>query len=119
MPTALETAVIASHKAIRSVHGVAITYTRGAHSTSISRAVPGSSTHDLTQDGMVIERIHSRDFILLASELKINSVETLPQRGDQITEGSRVFKVLSLAGEAAWKYQDQTQKTIRIHTKEV
>jgi|694.fasta_scaffold04174_29 hypothetical protein len=118
MTTALESAVIAAHKAARSIHGVSITYTRGASSVTISRAVPGRSVHDVTQDGSVIEQIKSRDYILLASELKIGGVVITPQRGDQITEGAKIYKVLSVGGEAAWRYQDQTMQTLRIHTKE-
>lgn len=115
----METAVLAAYKGHQAVHGVDVTISRGASSTAISKAVPGRSQHDVTSNGQVVEQVQSRDYLIPVSAYQFGGVATLPQRGDRITEGSKVYAVLAMGSEAQWRYTDQTQLILRIHTKEM
>lgn len=115
----MEAAVLAAYKGLQAVHGVDVTITRGASSTAISKAVPGRSQHDVTSNGQIVEQVQSRDYLVPVSAYKFGGVVTLPQRGDRIIEGSKTYAVLAMGSEAQWRYTDQTQQVLRIHTKEM
>lgn len=115
----MERAVLASYKGLQAVHGVNVTISRGASSTAISKAVPGRSQHDVTSNGQIVEQVKSRDYLIPVSDYKFGGVVTLPQRGDRITEDGKIYAVLAMGTEAQWRYTDQTQLILRIHTKEM
>jgi len=121
MSTPFSAAVLHGYKAMQAVQGVDIIYERPSlgQSVVISKAVPGRSQHDIQQDGMVIESVRSRDWLILASKLVLGGQETLPAKGDRIVEGSRVLAILAMGSEAQWKYTDQSELIIRIHTREI
>lgn len=119
MTTPMESAVLAAYKGLQAVYGVDVTISRGANSTAITKAVPGRSQHDVTSNGQVVEQVQSRDYLIPVSAYQFGGVVSLPQRGDRITEGSRVYAVLAMGSEAQWRYTDQTQLILRIHTKEM
>ena len=111
-------AVIAGFKAVRTLTGSAITYTRPSTAETVSiTAVPGESVKQIERDGEVIDEIHSRDFLVLASELKLAGVEVTPKRFDTITEGATVFSVLAVDNEPHFRYTDHHRTVLRIHTK--
>lgn len=106
---------------MQAMMGVEVTYQRPAASQSvtIAKAVPGRSNHDLTQDGMVIEQVKSRDYLIKCSDLQLGGVQTLPIKGDRIVEGSKTYAVLTMGTEAQWRYTDPSEQTIRVHTREI
>jgi hypothetical protein len=109
------------YKTQQAIMGVDITYSRPSASQSvvITKAVPGRSNHDLSQDGMIIEQVKSRDYLILTSALVLGGVQTLPLKGDRITEGSKTYAILAVGVEAQWRYTDQSEQLIRIHTREI
>lgn len=121
MSTPFAAAVLHGFRAQQRIFGVAITYSRpsASQSVAIAKAVPGRSNHDVTQDGVVIEQVKSRDYLVLLSELVLGGASTLPRKGDRITEGGKEYAILCMGTEAQWKYTDQSEQIIRIHTREV
>jgi hypothetical protein len=121
MTTPFAAAVLHGYQAMRRIQGIDITYQRpsASQSVAISKAVPGRSNHDIQQDGMVIEQVKSRDYLVLLSDLVLGGAQTLPRKGDRIVEGVKTYAVLCAGTEAQWKYTDQSQQIIRIHTREM
>lgn len=121
MSTPFAAAVLHGYKAMQRVQGVDITYQRpsASQSVALSKAVPGRSTHDINQDGMTIEQVKSRDYLVLVSALVLGGSATLPRKGDRIVEGGKTYAVLCMGTEAQWKYTDQSEQVIRIHTREM
>ena len=109
-------AVIAAYKAVRSMSGVTATYARGANSTTI-KCVMGQTQLTAEADNGVITIGNSHDFLFLVSELVINGVNVLPIRGDTITQGGTTYTVLTMGGDAQYRYTDQERKIIRVHTR--
>ena len=91
-----------------------VTYRRGAVSVELSATV-GRTTFEIDSGTGFLERIESRDYLVLGGQA------TLPERGDLIveTDGSAVFsyEVTAPGTEPAWRYSDPYRKTLRIHTK--
>ncbi len=86
------------------------------------QATPGETMFEVdTEHG--IERIESRDFLILAADLILLGVETLPQRGDRIKEPAgaggelKVYEVMAPGDGPPWRYSDNYRKTLRVHTK--
>ena len=121
MPSMMEGAVLAAYRGLQSVHNVDIVYSRPktGHSVNLSRVVPGKTPHDVVSEGQLLERLQSRDYLIEVSKLRLNGANILPEKGDRITEGSKVFAILSNGVDAQWKYTDQTRLIIRVHTKEL
>jgi hypothetical protein len=71
----------------------------------------------------VVERIESRDFLILAEDLVLDGTVVLPVRGDRIreTQGGKVYvyEVVAPGNEPCWRYSDPFRKTLRIHTKHI
>ena len=104
---------------LQAAMGVDVTISRGAASTAISKAVPGRSQHDVTSNGQLVEQVQSRDFLILASAYAFDGTVSLPKRGDRVTEDStgKVYAILAMGTEAQWRYTDQTEQILRVHTK--
>lgn len=109
-------AVIAAYKAVRSMSGVTATYTRGANSVTL-KVVQGQTQLQATADNGIVVIGNAHDFLILVSELIINGSNTLPLRGDTITVGSTVYTVLTMGGDAQYRYTDQERVIIRVHTR--
>lgn len=109
-------AVIAAYKAVRSMSGVTATYARGANSVTL-KVVQGQTQLSADYGDGVITITNSHDFLILVEELIINGSNVLPLRGDTITVGSTVYTVLTIAGDAQYRYTDQERKIIRVHTR--
>ena len=119
MSTPVERAVLQAYKGLQAAMGVDVTISRGAASTAISKAVPGRSQHDVTSNGQLVEQVQSRDFPILASAYAFDGTVSLPKRGDRVTEDStgKVYAILAMGTEAQWRYTDQTELILRVHTK--
>ena len=99
-----------------------VSYHRAENSVEVQATI-GKWTFEI-DDGMgVLEKIESRDFLILTAELVLGGEATLPQRGDRLKETSGdkvyVYEVLAPGKEDCWQYSDLYRKTLRIHTKQV
>lgn len=92
-----------------------VTYARGASSLQIVATV-GSTTFEV-DDGTVMQRWESRDYLVRAADLVLAGGPIQPQRGDRITDGGVVYEVLAPAGQDCWRKSDPYGITLRIHTK--
>lgn len=100
--------------------GVTITYARGANSVSLT-AVAGQTPVELSDDlGNLSETDRYIDWLIKSGALVLSGSETRPQKGDTITRAidgkSHVYTVTELPGEEVWRYSDEAQGMIRIHT---
>ena len=100
----------------------AVCYVRGGQSVDVSATV-GKTTFEVDDGYGVLVRHESRDYLVLAADLKFGETPTLPQRGDLVreTQGGQVFiyEVTAPGNEPCWRYSDPYRKTLRIHSKQV
>ena len=99
-----------------------VSYHRDAESVAVQATI-GRTVFEL-DDGMgILEKIESRDFLILAADLALAGAATLPQRGDRIKEtaGDKVYvyEVLAPGKEPHYRFSDPYRKTLRIHSKQV
>jgi hypothetical protein len=94
-----------------------VTYSRGGESVQIAATV-GSTTFEV-DDGTVMQRWESRDYLVKAADLVLAGEPIQPQRGDRIVDGSAVYEVLAPAGQDCWRKSDPYGITLRIHTKQM
>jgi len=99
-----------------------VTFCRGAESIEVQATV-AKWTFEI-DDGMgILEKIESRDFLILISHLVLAGQAIEPQRGDRIKETSGnkvyVYEVLAPGKEDCWIFSDDYRNTYRIHTKQV
>ena len=99
-----------------------VTYCRGETSVEVQATI-GKWTFEIDDGTGILEKIESRDFLILAEELIVNGQLTVPQRGDRIRETSGdkvyVYEVLAPGREDCWRFSDPYRKTLRIHSKQV
>ncbi len=86
-------------------------------------ATIGRTEFEIAGDYGVIERVESRDFLVLTEDLVLVGNATLPERGDRIRETrgttTYVYEVMAPGQEPHWRYSDPYRKTLRIHTKQI
>ena len=78
----------------------------------------GRTDFEVVNEGGIVERTESRDFIVATSDL----VGVPPQRGDQIREttpiGVMLFEVMApIATAPVWRWADASRTAYRIHTR--
>ena len=99
-----------------------VEYVRGSRSAEVAATI-GKTTFELDDGYGVLVRRESRDFLVLAADMVLGDVVTLPERGDRIqeTQGSTTFtyEVTAPGKEPCWRYSDPYRKTLRIHTKQI
>lgn len=99
-----------------------VTYERSMDSVSMAATI-GRTIFEVDNGHGVLERIESRDFLVLATDLLLAGVPVLPQRGDRIreTQGANtyVYEVMAPGKEPEWRWSDPYRKTLRIHTKQI
>ena len=99
-----------------------VSYHRGADSVEVQATI-GRTVFEIDDGSGILERIESRDFLVLAADLVLAGVVTLPQRCDRIKEISGdkgyVYEVLAPGKEPHYRFSDPYRKTLRIHTKHV
>ena len=101
---------------------IAVTYHRGADSVAVQATI-GRTVFEV-DDGMgILEKIESRDFLILTADLILAGQASLPERGDRIKETSGdkvyVYEVLAPGKEPHYRFSDPYRKTLRIHSKHV
>lgn len=108
-------------RTLASRNAVTVTYTRGAHSVTLTGSA-GSMLLRLQDEygGSRVERT-DRDFLFAAAALVLNGVRVTPERGDVIAESAGgkdyTFTVLPYSGEPCWRWADAGRTLIRVHTK--
>ncbi len=99
-----------------------VAYQRGANSVDV-KATIGRTIFEQADDFGVIQKIESRDFLVLAAELVLSGERVLPKAGDHVREaqGDQVFvyEVMAPGTEPPFRYSDAYRQTLRIHTKHV
>lgn len=90
---------------------VLIDYGDGVSSiaTGISAIAENVGVEVSTEFG--VTRYETRDYLFRVSDLSRK-----PQRGDKITEGSKIYAVSSPGGQSEWQYDDENQLLYRVHT---
>jgi hypothetical protein len=114
MTTPLENAASALWSALQPAAGESVAYSQGG-TTVTATALPGSSPIVAeTLDG-TIRTDKSQDFVFKSADL----LGLVPQRGDTITWGNRVFEVIQPGGDRQYYFSDPYQYMIRVHCKEI
>lgn len=99
-----------------------VTYQRGADNVALVASI-GRTIFDVDNGFGIVERVESRDFLVLAADLVLAGVPVLPERGDRVreTQGTTtyVYEVMAPGKEPHYRYSDPYRKTLRIHTKHI
>lgn len=99
-----------------------VTYSRGEASVEVQATV-GRTVFEIDDGAGILQKVESRDYLVLTADLVLDGEPTLPQAGDRIREadGAKtfVYEVMAPGGEPVWRYSDPYRKTLRIHTKHV
>jgi hypothetical protein len=97
-----------------------VTYGRGANSTTLSASI-GRTDHTGKDRFGVIEVWQSRDYLILANDLKISGTKTTPTAGDVITDkdedGNNVKYKVVPDGNDCFRFSDKYGTRLRIFTK--
>ncbi len=84
-------------------------------------ATIGRTEFEQVDEFGIVHKLQSRDFLIRAADLVLNSELTLPKAGDRIREtvGAQtfVYEVMAPGSEPPWRYSDPYRKTLRIHSK--
>lgn len=115
----LSDAVEVMHESTRELGGVEIKLRHGNSDVELTANRGQSTSEDNGDDGAIVTS-RLQDWILDPSAMKIDGVEFKPGRGDKITvlETGKVFAIVPAAGEKYWRWSDQTEVAIRVHSVE-
>jgi len=100
-----------------------VVYWRGVNSVTVVATI-GQTIFAITDEYNVEVRTVMRDYLIQTADLIIDGSVVTPARGDRIKEtvGESVY-VYEVMGpgnnEPEWRYSDDFNKTLRIHTKKV
>ena len=99
-----------------------VSYTRGETCVEVQATI-GKTDFEVDNGTGILQRIESRDFLILAADLVLAGQAIEPQRGDRIRETSGdkvyIYEVLAPENEDCWRHSDPFKKTLRIYTKQV
>lgn len=102
---------------IRRATGVAVTYTRGASSKSVT-ATLGVSDWNVTDAQGLMLRVETRDFLIQASDLSGTFGD--PQRGDTIAFSGWLYEVHPAGPDLPlFQHSGSVKNQLRIHTKQI
>jgi hypothetical protein len=97
-----------------------VRYKRDTFSVGINATV-GRTLFEVDKGRGILEKIESRDFLVLTKDLILDGKQTLPERGDVIREtrgtATFVYEVMAPGKEPHYRYSDPYRKTLRIHSK--
>lgn len=105
----------AGFAAMLSVAGRTVLYRRVASDVSL-KAVPARTSHPVNYDDTFVTQQHTKDWLTWTNSL---SSFVLPERYDQVIDGSCTYEVLSAGGEAQFEFMDHERQMIRIHTRQL
>ncbi len=120
---AFDTALAAGMYSVRQIKGNSITYLRGDASTATIQAGLGESQFELENSDGTIETFTTRDYFILATDLKTASGEIwIPKKGDTVSETVNgvpmTFEVVAPGNEPVYlTFADNNE--YRVHTKRI
>ncbi len=86
-------------------------------------ATIGRTEFEQVDEFGIVHKLQSRDLLIRAADLVLNSELTLPKAGDRVREtvGTQtfVYEVMAPGGDPPWRYSDPYRQTLRVHTKHV
>lgn len=94
--------------------GREVIYKRGVNEITIT-IVDGASEFEHDDGSGTLDKFETRDYIVAAADLVINDVTILPQRGDQIIDGSETVTVDMPDGMSVFQ-DDALNRRWVIHT---
>ncbi|MBX3435816.1 MAG: hypothetical protein KF847_21060 [Pirellulales bacterium] len=102
-----------------------VVYRRGADEKEVQATI-GRTEFEQADEGGLIHRVESRDFLIRAADLDLGSGPIQPRAGDQVREqvggvGGQVlvYEVNAPGEQPPWRYSDPYRRTFRIHTKHI
>ena len=123
MSDRLETGVAHLASRLKSHASRPVTYRRGALSATVSATLDSQLLRTTDRLGNTKVERTDRDFLITAADLVLAGQVVTPQRGDQVdvTFGSVTerFEVVAVGTEPHWRYEDNHQMVLRVHTKSI
>ena len=112
---------------LKTAAGRAVTYTRGGTSWPLTawRGQTETVRAPTAQPAATVVR-NEADWLFTVADAKAAGVPLPPQVGDRITDpltvddttgAPKVFELQPLLGEKHWRYSDELETTVRVHTK--
>ena len=99
-----------------------VTYRRGVFTVALLATV-GATRFDVDDGYGIVIRQRMRDYIFAVADLILNSVETLPEPGDEILDVRDAvtyrYQVAGRGAEQHYRFCDPAQTVVRVHVQEV
>lgn len=119
MTTPFQNAKAAAFAALNANAAVTVTYVRGADTVDLE-SVKGRGEAESEGDEGFTVRQELVDWLFDAADLVLGGQPVKPQQGDLIkwTTGgeTRVYLVGETGAQSPWKYSDQGETRLRVHT---
>ena len=110
--TKLNSPFLAMMRTLKGMVGEKVTYQIYGGASYTVTAVLGKSEFDIDITDDMRRNGIAMDFIIQADEL-----QQLPTRGDRIMRPNGIeYLVISIGSEPQWRYVDQVEQAVRIHT---
>jgi len=93
-----------------------VIYRRGGDFVAVPATI-GKTIFRIEDNYGRIVHYESRDYLISSSDLIINGIIIMPQKGDEIIDEGFIYEVMAPANEPEWRYSDTFRNTLRIHTK--
>lgn len=123
MSNLMQSAMPWLRSAARTVAGVSVDYHSDADRVADISATVTNSTFVLEDNGQIVGEFQTRDYLIKVSDLVLAGRPHLPRVRDRIHEriGGTVqmFEVLKPGNEPHYRFNDNAQTVLRIHTKKV
>lgn len=109
------------HKKQRDHQSQSVVYCRGEDRCQCE-ALIGKTEFETIDSDNIATTTESRDFLIMADELKLSTGAATPQRGDHVHErhgkSTVVYEVNAFDGKRCF-VRDEFRNRFRIHTKEI
>lgn len=102
-----------------------VVYERGTDTVEVPATIGRTVFEQVDRMG-IVQKLESRDFLVLRTDLVLSGVETTPRAGDRVRDpdgaDTQLYEVMApggAGGEPPFRYSDPYRRTLRIHTKHV
>jgi len=99
-----------------------VTYMRGTNSVVIEVTV-GRTSVEYEDDHGVRIRSEIRDYLIVPSDLILNSVEIEPEEGDKVIDNNEgntsTYVVMGTEYGQSWRWTDRYHTLMRVHAREM
>lgn len=117
----IASAITSALGAIRDRNAVSITYQRGGDVSDPLSVTVGKTDWPIGDTSNVQMAFETRDYLIAASDLVVDSETVLPQRDDKVIEtvGDKTYayRVMDSDGIPPYRFSDVSKTALRIHTK--